>query len=183
MDCVPLATTQSTFSIGSLHIGLPEKSNREKRRHMTDTSDSSSDVSNHEGYVIEAENAAEMARLMLQDQMLTNIMGGPLAEQTDLSRVYHILDIACGPGGWLLELVKRHPHIQPEQKLIKAMSRTCSSSISSFNLFLYRCKYLQKRSFSTCTSRWKRKCSKMISAPSISFSQFGDIKAINSLNF
>lgn len=79
---------------------------------MTDTPDSPSDASNHEGYVIEAENAAEMARLMLQDQMLTNVMGGPLAEQADLSHVYHVLDIACGPGGWLLELVKRHPHIQ-----------------------------------------------------------------------
>jgi ubiquinone/menaquinone biosynthesis C-methylase UbiE len=89
-----------------------EQSSRKQGRHMTDTSDSSSTPAKHEGYVIEAENAAEMARLMLQDQMLTSIMGGPLAEQADLSQVYRVLDIACGPGGWLLELVTRYPHIQ-----------------------------------------------------------------------
>src|SRR5258708_3157755 len=55
-----------------------------------------------EGYVIDAENAAEMARLLLQDQLLTRAMGGPLAEQVDMSQVHRVLDIGCGPGGWVL---------------------------------------------------------------------------------
>jgi len=52
---------------------------------MTENPDSSSRAQEYEGYLLDAENAAEMARLMLQDHMLTKAMGGPLLEQTDLS--------------------------------------------------------------------------------------------------
>lgn len=79
---------------------------------MADIPASSSGPSNYEGYVIDAENAAEMARLMLQDRLITRAMGGVLPEETDLSQVFHVLDIACGPGGWLLDLVSQYPHIQ-----------------------------------------------------------------------
>jgi ubiquinone/menaquinone biosynthesis C-methylase UbiE len=54
-------------------------------------------------YIIDAESAAEMARLMRQDQAMTAGMGGPLTE-IDLSEVQRVLDLACGPGGWPLEL-------------------------------------------------------------------------------
>ncbi len=77
---------------------------------MTHTPDSSVGSHSYEGYALDAENAAEMARLMVQDRVLTQAMGGVLPEQTDLSQVYHVLDIACGPGGWLLDVVHQHPH-------------------------------------------------------------------------
>src|SRR5712691_6950298 len=54
-------------------------------RHMTKSSASSSGTPGHEGYVLPAENAAEMARLMLLDHLLTQAVGGPLPEQSDLS--------------------------------------------------------------------------------------------------
>lgn len=54
-------------------------------------------------YVVDAESAAEMARLMRQDQFLTQEMGGIFPEHLDLSNVQQILDLACGPGGWVLE--------------------------------------------------------------------------------
>jgi ubiquinone/menaquinone biosynthesis C-methylase UbiE len=79
---------------------------------MTDTPDSSPDSQTYEGYVIDAENAAEMARLMLLDRSLTQAMGGPLPEQDDLSHIFQVLDIACGPGGWLLDMATQYPHIQ-----------------------------------------------------------------------
>ncbi len=79
---------------------------------MTDSMDSSSGAHRYEGYALDAENAAEMARLMVQDRLLTQAMGGVLPEQSDLSQVYHVLDIACGPGGWLLDLVTQYPHMQ-----------------------------------------------------------------------
>ena len=79
---------------------------------MTDTRDSSTGPSGYEGYVMDAENAAEMARLMVQDHLLTQAMGGLVPEQSDLSQVYHVLDIACGSGGWLLDLATQHPHMQ-----------------------------------------------------------------------
>jgi ubiquinone/menaquinone biosynthesis C-methylase UbiE len=79
---------------------------------MSGNPDTSPDVGNYEGYVFDAENAAEMARLMVQDQVITQAMGGPLPEQTDLSGIFHALDIACGPGGWLFDVAARYPHIQ-----------------------------------------------------------------------
>jgi len=58
----------------------------------------------HEGYVVDAESAAEMARLLHQEQALTQAMGGIFPEQPDLSHVERIIDLACGPGGWVLEV-------------------------------------------------------------------------------
>lgn len=55
-------------------------------------------------YVIDTESAAEMARLMTQDRVITRGMGGVFPEQTDLSNVQRVLDLACGPGGWPLEV-------------------------------------------------------------------------------
>jgi len=39
-------------------------------------------------------------------------MGGVLPEQTDLSGIHRVLDIACGPGGWVLDVAFEHPDIQ-----------------------------------------------------------------------
>ena len=55
-------------------------------------------------YMMDPESAAEMARLMRQDQLITLGMGGIFPEQTDLSGVHHVLDLACGPGGWALDV-------------------------------------------------------------------------------
>jgi ubiquinone/menaquinone biosynthesis C-methylase UbiE len=65
----------------------------------------------HAGYVLPAEDAAEMARLMLLDHLLSQAMGGPLPEHIDLSSVHQMLDIGCGPGGWLFDLVAQYPHL------------------------------------------------------------------------
>ena len=63
-------------------------------------------------YVLEIGGAAEMARLMRQDQLLTQGMGGILPEKPDLSQAKSILDLACGPGGWALETAYTYPTIQ-----------------------------------------------------------------------
>ena len=55
-------------------------------------------------YVIDIENGAETARLLAQDQLYTRAMGGVLPEHSDLSAFEQVLDLACGPGGWALEL-------------------------------------------------------------------------------
>ncbi len=67
---------------------------------------------NESSYIIDAESAAEMARLVSQDQLTTKSMGGVLPEQTDLSGIHRVLDIACGPGGWVLDVAFEHPDIQ-----------------------------------------------------------------------
>jgi ubiquinone/menaquinone biosynthesis C-methylase UbiE len=78
---------------------------------MSDHPNSSSDSSNQGGYIIDAENAAEMARLMILEQVLTQAMGGVLPEQTDPSHFSQVLDIGCAGGGWLLDVVKQYPQI------------------------------------------------------------------------
>ena len=62
-------------------------------------------------FVEDSNNDAEMIRLMIQDQLVTAGMGGPLAEQPDPAALQHILDIGCGPGGWILETAARYPHM------------------------------------------------------------------------
>lgn len=64
------------------------------------------------GYVLEVGGAAEMARLMRQDQLLTQGMGGIFPENPDLTDVQRILDLACGPGGWVLETAYAHSDIE-----------------------------------------------------------------------
>lgn len=67
---------------------------------------------NENKYFIDAENAAEMARLMHQDRLTTKGMGGVLPEISDFSMLHDILDIACGPGGWAIDVAFEHPGIQ-----------------------------------------------------------------------
>jgi SAM-dependent methyltransferase len=60
-------------------------------------------------YVIDSESAAELARLMRQDHLLTTGMGGLFPERANLDGIHQILDIACGPGGWVLETAFQNP--------------------------------------------------------------------------
>lgn len=63
-------------------------------------------------YFIDSQSAAEMARLMDFDRYLTRAMGGPIQERTDYTTIHRILDIACGPGGWVLDMAVAHPEIE-----------------------------------------------------------------------
>jgi ubiquinone/menaquinone biosynthesis C-methylase UbiE len=63
-------------------------------------------------YVLGAENAAEMARIMDQDKLTNESMGGLFPERRDhLENIHTILDVACGPGGWVHEVARAYPHI------------------------------------------------------------------------
>src|SRR5258708_30548313 len=55
----------------------------------------------------------EKVRLIEQDRHFNQAMGGLLAEQAeaDLSTVHRVLDVACGPGGWALDLAQQYPDI------------------------------------------------------------------------
>src|SRR5581483_5842934 len=62
-------------------------------------------------YIMGSENAAEMARLINQDLLITRSMGGPFPYWTEaeLATISNLLDIACGPGGWALEVARAYP--------------------------------------------------------------------------
>ncbi len=57
---------------------------------------------------------SEKVRLIEQDRHFNQAMGGLLAEQAEsvLSTVRSVLDVACGPGGWALDLAQQYPDIQ-----------------------------------------------------------------------
>lgn len=72
-----------------------------------------SDTSINSGaYVLESGGSAELARLMRQDVLLTQGMGGIFPEQPDLTHVQSLLDLACGPGGWALEVAYQYSDVQ-----------------------------------------------------------------------
>lgn len=70
------------------------------------------DSSQCEVYVINAENAAEMARLSNQAGFVTQSLGGLLPQRISLSTVSTVLDIGCGPGEWTFKMATEHPHMQ-----------------------------------------------------------------------
>jgi ubiquinone/menaquinone biosynthesis C-methylase UbiE len=66
-------------------------------------------------YVIDPEHAGELARLMQQDRLLTESSGGLFPEFPDgppLPKGARVLDLACGPGGWALEVAFAYPQVE-----------------------------------------------------------------------
>jgi SAM-dependent methyltransferase len=63
-------------------------------------------------YVLDAESGAEMARLIDQDIMITQAMGGLFPRDLDLSTIHRVLDVACGPGGWAVAVAFAYPQMQ-----------------------------------------------------------------------
>lgn len=72
----------------------------------------STDAPRGNSYILDSENPAEMARLINLDRLTTKAMGGPLAGLPDTSGLRNVLDLACGPGGWVLDVAFAHPDIE-----------------------------------------------------------------------
>lgn len=68
-------------------------------------------------YCIDIENGVETARLVDQDRLLNRLMGlfpvSPTALfGTGICIRDRVLDLACGPGGWALEVAYAHPDVE-----------------------------------------------------------------------
>lgn len=59
--------------------------------------------------VLDKPNEDELIRLTIQDRSITTLMGGVLPEQSDASAFHDVLDIACGPGGWVIQTAQNYP--------------------------------------------------------------------------
>ena len=62
-------------------------------------------------YLLDTESPAEMARLINQERLLTQAMNGPLAG-LDPSTFQRLLDLGCGPGGWVLDVAFAYPGME-----------------------------------------------------------------------
>lgn len=62
-------------------------------------------------YALNPESPEEMARLINLDRMSTRAMGGVFAalSEQDIAGLHDILDLACGPGGWVLDVALERP--------------------------------------------------------------------------
>ena len=65
----------------------------------------------HNTYIIE-ESEADLARLIELDGLYTRYAGGVFPERGAFMRsAKRVLDLACGPGGWPLQLASEHPSL------------------------------------------------------------------------
>jgi len=58
------------------------------------------------------EKEEEIARIELEGQMSDATMLGSLAEQPDPTVFHHVLDVACGTGGWVIKAALAYPHMR-----------------------------------------------------------------------
>lgn len=63
-------------------------------------------------YFINQELMEEMVRLMDQAAITTQAMGGVLYEQTNPERFKSVLDLACGPGEWVMGMASAFSHME-----------------------------------------------------------------------
>lgn len=63
-------------------------------------------------YFINQELVEEMIRLNRQAALVTQEMGGVLVEQQDPTVFKDVLDLACGPGEWAMQVARSYPHLQ-----------------------------------------------------------------------
>lgn len=65
-------------------------------------------------YLFDPEDPVELARLINVDRLVTRIMGGPLSGLTEkeIAGLRNVIDLGCGPGGWVLDVAFEHPDIE-----------------------------------------------------------------------
>src|SRR5437667_11581233 len=69
-------------------------------------------LQNENTYIFDPESPQELARLINQDRFTTRTMGGALAELPELPSGTQVLDVACGPGGWALDVAHERPDVE-----------------------------------------------------------------------
>ena len=82
-------------------------------------------------YPIETDNAAEMGRLSRQARIATRVCGGFFPQGLDISPIRHVLDLACGPGTWTLDVAQAYPQIQVTGIDISTLMIDYASSIAA----------------------------------------------------
>ena len=66
---------------------------------------------NRRGTYAAQDSEKELTRLTIHDRMMTATMGGVLAEQSDPTVFHRVLDVGCGPGGWVIKAAQTYPEM------------------------------------------------------------------------
>lgn len=66
-------------------------------------------IESENSYIFDPENASEIARLRERNDVLKKALGGLFPERTDLAGITRILDVGCGPGGWVVDVAHSYP--------------------------------------------------------------------------
>lgn len=68
-------------------------------------------MTDQSGYFINQELLEEMVRLNRQAYLVTREMGGVLPEPLYGPTSQDVLDLACGPGEWVMQMASSYPHL------------------------------------------------------------------------
>lgn len=86
-------------------------------------------------YFADAENAGEMARLLKQARFATQGLGGLFPRRLHVSDVHDVLDLACGPGEWVLAVADAYPtmHVTgiDQSTVMVQFARSISQAVST----------------------------------------------------
>ncbi|MDQ2885304.1 MAG: methyltransferase domain-containing protein [Chloroflexota bacterium] len=102
-------------------------------------------------YIFDPESGVEMARLLQLDRLLTRGAGGPLAGVPADAALHAVLDLACGPGGWVLDVAHECPDSQVtgidiSQSMI-AYASTRATALKLHNATFYNMDLLRPLAF------------------------------------
>ena len=62
-------------------------------------------------YIIDSKSVTEAARLISEDRLITRHMGDLFPSTVDPQKIHTVLDIGCGPGGWILDVAAAYPSL------------------------------------------------------------------------
>ena len=88
-------------------------------------------------YFLDESNPAELARLIKQANMTSRAMNWLFPPGIDLSAFQAVLDVACGPGNWVLDVAFHHPHLEvlgidiSDQMITYARARASSQGLEN----------------------------------------------------
>jgi SAM-dependent methyltransferase len=62
-------------------------------------------------YTVDHRSGADMQRLIDQDRLMNQTMGDLFPQGLDPTTVHSVLDVACGPAAWILQVAFEYPHV------------------------------------------------------------------------
>lgn len=88
-------------------------------------------------YFADVENVGEMARLLKQARFATQGLGCLFPLRLDVSSVHEVLDLACGPGEWVLAVAEAYPDMRvtgiDQSMVMVQFARSISHALPTVN--------------------------------------------------